>query len=58
MMQNVKGKTEAINIDYSELYSKNEVAQFFSCLSTEIQDELLSVMREMVAKNKAAQDQQ
>jgi len=38
------------------LYSKHEAAQLFCCLSTDIQDDLLSVMREMVAKNKAARD--
>lgn len=56
MNQNVKMQEKVIGIDYSEMYSENEVAQLFSCLSTETQDELLSVMREMVAKNKDAQN--
>ncbi len=42
-------------IDYSEIYSKNEVAQFFNCLSVEAQDELLAILREMVADNRAKQ---
>ena len=56
MNQNVKMQEKVIRIDYSEMYSENEVAQLFSCLSTETQDKLLSVMREMVAKNKDAQN--
>lgn len=40
-------------IDYSEVYTKDEVAQFFNCLSVKAQDELLAVMREMVAANNA-----
>ncbi|MDD4401280.1 MAG: hypothetical protein PHI24_05240 [Desulfitobacteriaceae bacterium] len=42
---------------YSEFdkgYSTGKAAQFFSCLSMEIQDELLSIMREMVKRNNAA----
>jgi len=58
MIQNVKGKEKVTCIDYSEVYSKGEVAQLFSCLSPEAQDELLAVMREMVAKNKAEQIRQ
>ena len=42
-------------INYSEVYSINEVAQFFNCLSVEAQDEILAAMREMVAANKAKQ---
>lgn len=52
MLSNVKGKITA-NIDYSEAYSKNEVSQFFNCLPVEDQDELLELMRKMVATNKA-----
>lgn len=33
------------------IYSKEEAAKLFSCLSPEIQDELLGVMREMVKLN-------
>ena len=35
-------------------YSKEEAAKLFSCLSPEIQDEILSIMREMVKLNQAA----
>lgn len=46
MMQNVKGEKKVTGIDYL-------AAILFSRLSSVIQDELLSVMREMVADNKA-----
>lgn len=58
MTQAVMMQEKAISIDYSEVYSKDEVVQFFNCLSPEAQDELLTVMREMVAKNKAKQIRQ
>lgn len=52
MLDNVKG-TGVTSIDYSEVYSENEVAQFFNCLPVEAQDELLEMMRKMAAANKA-----
>ena len=33
-------------------HSGQEVAKLFNCLSTELQDELLALMRQMVAQNK------
>lgn len=39
--------------DTGIMYSKEEAAKLFGCLSLEAQDELLSVMREMVKLNKA-----
>jgi len=55
MAQKVKEQEKVTGIVYSEMYSKHEVAKLFSCLSPEVQDELLSIMRKMVAENKAAQ---
>lgn len=47
--ENQRGKVIGVT------YSKEDAAKIFSCLSLEAQDELLSVMREMVSLNKAAQ---
>lgn len=57
MTQNEKGAKKVTGIDYSEVYTANETVQLFNCLSTEAQDEILIIMREMVARNKATQVQ-
>lgn len=51
MTKNVRGREETTGINCSVTCSKHEVAQLFSCLTLESQDELLSVMREMVKLN-------
>lgn len=54
MTKKINEQKKVIGTQCSELYKDiptNEVAKLFSCLSTEIQDELLSAMRELVAKN-------
>lgn len=55
MSENIKKNNTIAKFNYSEIYTNNEAAQFFNCLSTEAQDELLTVMRKMVADNKAKQ---
>lgn len=56
MFKNVKGNRINNGIDYSKVYSKNEVAQLFSCISPGVQDELIAVMRQMVANNETKQE--
>lgn len=53
MMKNVNREKMITNIDYLEAYPVNEAAKLFTCLSLELQDELLAIMRKMVAENKA-----
>lgn len=48
MAQIVKNQENNTSI----VYSKYEEAKLFSCLPPETQEELLSIMREMVKKNK------
>lgn len=55
MSENIKKNKTIAKLNYSEIYSNNEAAQFFNCLSTEAQDELLTIMRKMVADNKSKQ---
>lgn len=56
MFENVKGINDTTKMNYSKIYTENEVAQLFSCISPDIQDELIAVMRQMIADNKAKKE--